>query len=104
VGKLAEAGNEGTPVANAVGLNAHELDVGAGAEETVLNVEAHAVGDGEGDDERGDSGGDAGHGDGSDHADHGLAALGAEIAGGKKELEAHKSEGSGVRVQGSGKP
>ena len=98
VRQLAEAGNEGTPVADAVGLDAHELDMGAGAEEAVLDIAAHAVGDGEGDDERGDSGGDAGHRNGGDHADHCLTAFGAEVAGGEKELEAHKNEGSGFRV------
>jgi hypothetical protein len=51
----------------------------------------HAVGDGEGDDERGDSGGDAGDRDGSDHADDGLAAFGAEVAGGEEELKSHGS-------------
>jgi hypothetical protein len=79
---LAEAGYEWTPVSNAVGLDAHELNMGAGAEEAVLYVAAHAVGDGESDYERGDSGGDAGDRDGGDYADYGLAAFGAEIAGG----------------------
>jgi hypothetical protein len=90
VWQLAEAGNEWTPVADAVGLDAHELDMSTGAEEAVLNVAAHAVGDGEGDDEGSYTGGYASDGDGGDHADNGLPPLGAEVAGGEKELEAHK--------------
>jgi hypothetical protein len=92
VGKLTETSNEGTPVADAVGLDTHELDVGAGAEEAVLNVAAHAIGDGEGDDEGGDSGGDASDGDGGNDTDHGLTAFGAEVAGGEEELEAHRGQ------------
>jgi len=72
--------NHWLPVADAVALDAHQLDVGAVAKQAVLQVALHAVGDGEGDDERGNSGGDPGDGDGGDHADHGLAAFGLEIS------------------------
>ena len=69
--------------------HAHELHVGGGTEEPVLHVAPHAVGDGEGDDERGDAGGNAGDGDGGDHADDGLAPLGFQITRGDKELKSH---------------
>ena len=50
---------ERAPVADAAACGAHNLYVGEGTDETLLEVAAHAVGDREGDDERGDSGGDA---------------------------------------------
>ena len=89
VRKGGEAGEQGSPVADAVGGDAHQVDVGGGAEEAVLQVALHAVGDGEGDDERGDPSGDAQDGDGSDDADDGLSALGAEVARGDEELKPH---------------
>jgi antitoxin (DNA-binding transcriptional repressor) of toxin-antitoxin stability system len=82
VGDFAQLFEQGAPVADAVALDAHELHMSAGAEEAVLQVALHAVGDGEGDDEGGDSGGDSGDGDGGDDADHGLAALGLEVTRG----------------------
>ena len=85
----AETGEQGAPVADAVAGDAHEVDVGGGAEEAFLEVAAHAVGDGERDDERGDAGCDAEDADGGDDADYGLAALGAEITRGNEELETH---------------
>jgi len=38
-------------VADAVGLDAHQVNMGAGAKEAVLEVAPHAVGDGQGDDQ-----------------------------------------------------
>ena len=80
VGHVAQAFEQRTPVANAVALDAHQLDMRGGAEEPVLQVAPHAVGDGESDDERGNAGGDAGDGDGGDHADDGLPPLGFQVA------------------------
>ena len=55
----------------------------------ILEVAAHAVGDGESDDEGGHSGGDSGDRDGGDHADDGLAPLGFEVSRRHIELKSH---------------
>ena len=60
---LGETLEERTPVADAVACGAHDFHVGEGADEALLEVAAHAVGNGERDDERGNSGGDAEDGD-----------------------------------------
>jgi hypothetical protein len=86
-----EVGHEGTPVADAVAGGAHEVDVGGGADEAVLQIAAHTVGDGQGDDEGGYAGGYSDDGDDGDEADDCLAASGAEIAGGNEEFEAHNA-------------
>ena len=93
VRNLFEACEQRRPVLDAVGGNAHQVDVGRGAEQAVLQVAAHAVGDGQREDERGDACGHACDGDAGDNADHGLAALGAQIAGGDEEFEAHGASG-----------
>ena len=88
-----EACEQGTPVADAIACGAEEFDVGLGADETVLHVTAHAVGDGERDDEGRDAGGDSDDGDGGDEADDaatargGFALAGTEVAGGDEEFE-----------------
>ena len=94
VGLGGEALEERTPVADAVACGAHELDVGEGADEALLEVAAHAVGDGEGDDERGDSGGDAEDGDSGDDSDSVaaracLTAASSEVTGRDEELKSH---------------
>ena len=89
MGEAEKAVEEGLPVADAVALDAHELHVGAGAEELVLKLAAHAVGDGQSDDERGDPGGDSGDGDGGDHADDGLTPFGSQVTRREKEFESH---------------
>jgi hypothetical protein len=77
-------------------VSVHEFDVRGGADEALLQVAAHAIGDGQRDDERSDAGGDSEDGDGGDEADHfmaacaGLAAASTQIAGGDEELKAHK--------------
>ena len=89
VGKLGEACEQRLPVADAVVFYAHELDVGTGVDEAVLQVAAHAVGDGEGDDERGNSGGNSGDGDSGDYTDDGLSPFGFEISGRHEEFKSH---------------
>ena len=90
---------ERTPVADAVACGAHELYVGEGADEALLEVAAHAVGDGQGDDERGDSGGDAEGGDyryqpgDSVAAGACLTASRSEITGRDEELKSHLRSG-----------
>ena len=88
-----EAGHEGTPVADAVAGRAHEFDVGGGADESLLEVAAHAVGDGKRDDEGGDAGGDTGEGNRGDEADDALAAAltaaRAEVTRGNEKFKAH---------------
>ena len=59
------------------------------ADKALLQIAAHSVGDGECEDERGHASGYSGDGDGSDHADDGLPAAGAEIARGDEEFKAH---------------
>ena len=86
---LGEAVEQGTPVLDAVALNAQQIDVRGGAQQAVLQVLTESVVDGEGDDERGDSRGHAEDGDGGDDADEGLAALGAEVTRGYEEFEGH---------------
>jgi len=54
-----------------------------------VQVAAHAVSDGESDDERGNSGSNAGYGDGCDHADNGLPPLGSEISRRQKQFKSH---------------
>ncbi len=89
VGQPGQLFYERPPVADTVILHAHQLDVRAGGDETILQVAAHAVGDGESDDKRGNSGGDSGDGDGGDHADDGLPPLGFEVTRRHIELKSH---------------
>ena len=56
VRQLAQAIQKRTPVADAVGGDPHELDVSGRADEALLEVALHAVGDGKGDDQRSDTG------------------------------------------------
>ena len=93
VGLGREALQQRTPVADAVACGVHELHVGEGTDEALLEVAAHAVGDGEGDDERGDSGGDAEDGDYSHQPDDRLTAASAEITGRDEELKSHGRSG-----------
>ena len=90
MGERFEALQQRAPVADAIVFHPHQVDVRGGAEEAFLQVLAESIVDGQGDDERGDSGGDADDGDRSDDSDDRLAALGAKIAGGDEELEAHQ--------------
>ena len=92
MGHVAQAIEQRTPVANAVGLDAHQLDVRGGAQQPVLQVAAHAVGDGESDDQRGHACGYAGDGDGGDHAHHGLPPLGFQVARRQKKFKSHRAE------------
>ena len=91
VGKLREFFDEGAPIADAIVLGAHELDVGAGVDKAILQIAAHAVGDGESDDESGDSGGDSGDGNGRDDADDGLAPFGFQVPSRHIELKSHRA-------------
>jgi hypothetical protein len=72
-------------------IGAHELDVGAGVNETILHVALHAIGDGERDDQRCDTGGDSGDGDAGDNADDGLPPLGFEVPRRHKKFKSHRA-------------
>ena len=85
----AEAGEQRTPVAHTVTKGAHEFYVRGGPEQAILQIAAHAVGDGEREDKRGDAGGDSDDGDGGDDADDGLPATGSKITRGDEEFKAH---------------
>ena len=78
--------------------------MGGGADETLLQVAAHTVRDGERDDEGGHTGGDADDGDCGDKAydtaGTALAAACAEVAGGDEEFEAHWIIVEGFMVTG----
>ena len=89
VRNAAQAVEQRLPVANAVRLDAHQVHVGRDAEQTPLEVLPHAVGDGQGDDERSHTRGHAGDGDDGDHAHNGLPPLGLQIPGCYVQLESH---------------
>ena len=80
---------QGSPVLDAVALDAQEVDVRRRAEKALLEVLAESVVDGERDDERGDAGGDTEDGDAGDDADEGLTTFGAQVSGCDEEFEAH---------------
>ena len=63
-----------------------------------MQVAAHAVGDGQCDDECGDAGGHSGNGDGGDYADDGLPPFGSEVARRNEEFESH-TRGQGTRFR-----
>jgi hypothetical protein len=92
---LGESLEERTPVADAVACGAHELYVCECTDEALLEVSAHAIGDGEGDDERSNSGGDSERGDYGYQSGHCVAAgacltaASPEITRSDKELKSH---------------
>ena len=88
---LAQTRQQRPPIGDAAPIHLHQLHVRAGAEQLVLQVAPHAVGDGESDDERGHARGDAGDGDGRDDADHGLPPLGFQVPRRDIKLESHGS-------------
>jgi hypothetical protein len=65
--------------------------VGEGPDEALLKVAAHAIGDGERDDERGDSGGDAEDRDYRYETNDCLPAASAEVTGRDEELKSHRA-------------
>ena len=70
------------PVLDAVVGDALQADVRGRAEQTLLQVLAEAVVDGERDNEGGDSRGHSQYGNCGDHTDEGLTAFGAQVTGG----------------------
>ncbi len=87
--QAAQAVEEGLPVTDAVGLDAHQLHVRGVAQQLVLQVVPHAVGDGQRNDQRRHARGHAGDGDGGDHSHHGLTPLRPEVSRREKEFESH---------------
>src|SRR5271157_5679293 len=85
-------GEQRLPVADSVGFDAQQIDVGCGTEETVLQVLAKSVINGQRDDERGDTGRDSNNRNDSNDSDYGLAALGPQIPRGNKEFKLHREE------------
>ena len=61
----------------------------SGAKQTLLQILAEAVVDGQRDDQRGNSSGHAQYRNSGDHSNHRLAPLGSKIAGGDEQLKAH---------------
>jgi hypothetical protein len=66
--------------------------MGGRTQQPVLQVPAHAVGDGQGNDQRGYTRGHAGNRNNGDDTHHRLAALGPQVPYGDKELEAHPAQ------------
>src|SRR5579863_7999898 len=77
----------------------HQADMRLRAEQTLLQVLAKSIVDGQRDNERCYAGCHADDGDSGDHADDGLSAFCAKITGGYEEFEGHFLA---VRFQRSG--
>jgi hypothetical protein len=88
---LRKAIHERLPIFDAVALDSQQVHVGSRTEQTVLQVLAEAVVDGQSDDEGGYSGGHTQDRNAGDDADDSLAALGAQVAGRDEEFEFHSS-------------
>jgi hypothetical protein len=86
---LGEAIQESGPVFNAIVGDALQADIGGRAEQPLLQVLPKSIVDSEGDHERSHAGGNSSDGDCGDNANESLAPLGAEIAAGDKQFEAH---------------
>ncbi len=93
VGQLLQPRSQRPPVADAVAGNAHQLHVRRRAQQPVLQITAHAVGNGEGNDQRSDACRHTDYGDHGDHAHDRLAALRSQVAHGDKKFEAHRPSG-----------
>ena len=91
-----ETVHQWAPVADAVSCSAHEVDVGGGTDQALLQVTPHSVGDRQRDDERSDASCDSDDRDRSDEPDNRLAATRAEIAGGDEEFKTHASFSGGL--------
>jgi hypothetical protein len=91
VGQLLQPLSERAPVADAIAGNPHQLHVSRGTQQPVLQIAAHTVSNGEGDNQRCDT---RRHTDDRNHGDHAndrLAALRSQVAHGDKKLEAHRA-------------
>ena len=86
---LVELREQRLPVANAVALDAQQVDVRGRAQQPVLQVLAEAVVDGQRDDERGHACSYSDDGDDGDDADDGLAPFGSQITRCYEELKLH---------------
>ena len=86
---LLQSRQQRLPVADAVALDAQQVDVRSRAQQPVLQVLAKAVVDGQRDDERGDARRHSDDGDDGDDADDGLPPLGPQIARRYEEFELH---------------
>ena len=65
-----------SPIVDTEAIDRHQLNVRAGADQTVLQISPHTVGDGQSNNERGHTGSHARNRDDGDHADDGLPPLG----------------------------
>src|SRR5208337_2403761 len=100
---LAQTRQKRPPVRNALPINLHQLHMGARAEQLILQVAPHAVGNGESDDERCHARRHAGDGDGRDDADHRLPPLGFQVPRRHVEFESHGVYQSVVKLETAAK-
>ena len=75
VGQLLQPRRQRTPVADAIAGNPHQLHVSRGAQQPVLQIATHAVGDRQGNDQGSDTRRHTDDGNHGDHAHDRLAAL-----------------------------
>ena len=90
VGQLLQPRSQRTPVADAIAGNAHQLHVRCGAQQPVLQIATHAIGNGQGNDQRSHACRHTDNGNHGDHAHDRLAALRSQVAHGDKKFEAHR--------------
>ncbi len=91
VRQLLQACGQLAPTTDSIAGHAHQLHMSGRAQQPVLQIPAHAVGDGQGNDQRCYTCGHTGYGNNGNNAHHRLAALGPQITHGDKKLEAHKA-------------
>src|SRR5215471_9989040 len=85
------------PIFDPMVRDALQADVRSRSKQPLLQILAESVVDGESDHERRNTGRNTGNGDSGDDADKRLPALGAEVAGGDEEFEAHEELAVDVR-------
>ena len=89
MGLFAQAIQKGTPIFDAIALDAKEIDVRRGAEKTILQILPKTIVDGEGDDQRCNSSSHSENGNHRDEAHDGLASFSAQVTGGDEKFETH---------------
>jgi hypothetical protein len=92
VGQLLEPRSQRTPVADAIARNPHQLHVSRGAQQPVLQIATHAIGDGQGNDQGRDTRRHTDDGNHGNYAHDRLAALRPQVAHGDKKFEAHRAQ------------
>ena len=97
---LLHARQQRLPVANAVALNAQQVDVRSRSEQAILQILTKAVVDRQRDNQRSYARRHSNDRDDRDHADHGLSAFGPQIARSYKKFKLHRENCSPQRHRG----